>query len=154
VIYDSLCSLTDQQSVFKRYNSKKHLWELYPQNVGETSWHRYGTKLRHCHPIYVRRVDLYAKAYLCRWGGVWLAASRRWSLLVRSMEQCQRSNGKYSASLTHCAEQASVVTSAVTWPETLTDACALETSSSNRLRSASLQQTQQNAAWLDVNVNV
>jgi len=31
----SLWSLTDQQSVFKRYHSKKHLWEFYPQNGGE-----------------------------------------------------------------------------------------------------------------------
>jgi len=32
----SLWSLTDQQiSVYKRYHSKKHLLEIYPQNGGE-----------------------------------------------------------------------------------------------------------------------
>jgi len=31
----SLWSLIDQQSVLKRYHSKKHLWEFYPQNGGE-----------------------------------------------------------------------------------------------------------------------
>jgi len=31
----SLWSLTNQQREFKRYYSKKHLWEFYPQNGGE-----------------------------------------------------------------------------------------------------------------------
>ena len=26
---------------------------FYLQDGGETSWHRYGTKLRHCHPMYL-----------------------------------------------------------------------------------------------------
>ena len=25
--------------------------------AAETSWHRYGTKFRHCHPTYSRRID-------------------------------------------------------------------------------------------------
>ena len=26
--------------------------------AAETSWHRYGTKLRHCHPVYIRLSDV------------------------------------------------------------------------------------------------
>jgi len=41
------------QSAFKRYHSDKHLSEFYPQDGGKKiNWHRYGTKLRHCHPTY------------------------------------------------------------------------------------------------------
>ena len=47
-------SLTGQQSIFKRYYSKKHLWEFCPQNGRKTSRHRYGTKLHHCHPVYCK----------------------------------------------------------------------------------------------------
>jgi len=41
--------------LFKQYHSnKKHLSEFYPQyGSAKTSWHRYGTKLRHCHPMYI-----------------------------------------------------------------------------------------------------
>jgi len=36
----SAWSLACQQSVFQRYKSeKKHLWEFYPQDGGESSWH-------------------------------------------------------------------------------------------------------------------
>jgi len=46
-------SLTYQQSVFKRYHSDKHFSELLPtiKMAAKVNWHRYGTKLRHCHPI-------------------------------------------------------------------------------------------------------
>ena len=76
-------------------------------------------------------------SYLARWC-VWLAVSWRSSAPLRSTEQCQWSNGKYHTSETHAAVHVSTVTSAVTWPEELTEACAVLTSSSNRPRSASL----------------
>ena len=28
------------------------LWQFYLQDGGRIKWHRYGTKLRHCHPLY------------------------------------------------------------------------------------------------------
>jgi len=31
--------------------------------AAKTSWHRYGTKLRHCHPIYRDHIGLNTKAY-------------------------------------------------------------------------------------------
>jgi len=49
----SIWSLTYQWCVFKRRHGNKHFWEFYPQNGGETSWHRYGLKLRHCHGLYI-----------------------------------------------------------------------------------------------------
>ena len=37
---------------FKRYRSNKHLWHFLPTRWRQKiNWHRYGTKLRHCHPI-------------------------------------------------------------------------------------------------------
>ena len=48
----SIWSLTYQQSVFKRYHSDKHFSDLNPQDGGKISWHRYGTKLRHCHRMH------------------------------------------------------------------------------------------------------
>jgi len=33
-------------------SQQRTLQELYPQDGGEPSRHRYGTKLRHCHPMY------------------------------------------------------------------------------------------------------
>jgi len=77
-------------------------------------------------------------SYLARWC-VWLAVSWRSSAPLRSTEQCQWSNGKYHTSETHAAVHVSTVTSAVTWPEELTEACAVLISSSNRPRSASLR---------------
>lgn len=70
----------------------------------------------------------------------WLAVSRSLSLVLRSTEHCHRSNGKYStAPVSHAAVHIScTVTSAVTWPEELTEACAVR--SSTRLRSWCLQQ--------------
>ena len=44
----SLWSLTDQQSAFNIYESFTH------KMAAKTSWHRYGTKLRHCHSMYSR----------------------------------------------------------------------------------------------------
>ena len=40
-------------SVCKRYHSDKHFSEFYLQDGGKKiNWHRYETKLRHCHPMY------------------------------------------------------------------------------------------------------
>ena len=47
--------LSCQQSVFQRYHSEKHLWELYPQDGGER---QLALKLRHGHPIYWFWVEL------------------------------------------------------------------------------------------------
>jgi len=44
-------SLTYQQSIFKRYHSDKHFLEFYLQDGGKINWRRYGTKLRHWHPM-------------------------------------------------------------------------------------------------------
>jgi len=53
----SILPLTYQESVFKRYHSDKHVSEFYVQDGGKN--HRYGTKLRHCHPVYTVTVTLY-----------------------------------------------------------------------------------------------
>ena len=45
-------SLNYQQSVFKRYDSDKHCQSLYVKMAAKINWHRYGTKLRHCRPMY------------------------------------------------------------------------------------------------------
>jgi len=49
----SISSLTYQQSVFKRYHSDKHFSEFLSYKMAaKFNWHRYGTKLRHCRPMY------------------------------------------------------------------------------------------------------
>jgi len=49
----SIWSLTYRQSVFKRYHSHKHFSEFLPTTWRQKSASiRYGTKLRHCHPMY------------------------------------------------------------------------------------------------------
>jgi len=49
----SVWSPTCQRSLFKRYHSDKHLSEFLPTKWRQKiNWHRYGTKLRHCHPMY------------------------------------------------------------------------------------------------------
>jgi len=47
--------LSYRQSVFKRQQSKSFTRKM----AAKTTWHRYGTKLRHCHPVYyyAGRVD-------------------------------------------------------------------------------------------------
>ena len=42
--------ITDLQ--IKRIHSAQHFSEIYLQDGGKINWHRYGTKLRHCHPMY------------------------------------------------------------------------------------------------------
>jgi len=50
--------LTDQQRVFKPYHSNKHFRELYLQDGGENQLaYRYGTKLRHCHPVSLKLAE-------------------------------------------------------------------------------------------------
>ena len=44
--------MTYQQSVFKRYHSGKHLADFTYIMAAKITWHRYGTKLRHCHSTY------------------------------------------------------------------------------------------------------
>jgi len=46
---------THQQSVFKRYHSDKHFSEFTYKMAAKINWHRYGTKLRHCHLMYMLR---------------------------------------------------------------------------------------------------
>jgi len=51
-------SLTYQQSVFRWYHSNEHYKSFTHKMAAKTSWHRYGTKLRHRHPMnwfHVRR---------------------------------------------------------------------------------------------------
>ena len=48
----SILSLTYQQSVFQCYHSDKHLLVFTYNMATEINWLRYGTKLRHCHPMY------------------------------------------------------------------------------------------------------
>jgi len=51
----SIRSLTYQQSVFKCYHGDKHFSEFLLRRWRQKiNWHRprYGTKLRHCHPVY------------------------------------------------------------------------------------------------------
>jgi len=43
--------LTYQQSVFRWYHSNEHYKSFTHKMAAKASWHRYGTKLRHCHPI-------------------------------------------------------------------------------------------------------
>jgi len=38
------------KGIFKWHQNNK----FYPQDGGETSWHRYRTKLRHCHSMYTK----------------------------------------------------------------------------------------------------
>ena len=49
----SVISLAYQQSPFDQYYCSKHFSELYKSRkmAPKTSWHRHGTKLRHCHPM-------------------------------------------------------------------------------------------------------
>jgi len=50
----STWSLTYQQSEFKRYHSDKHFSRVFTHKkaAAKINWHRCGTQLRHCHPIY------------------------------------------------------------------------------------------------------
>ena len=48
----SICSLTYQQSAIKATNiSKRFTYKM----AAKLNWRRYGTKLRHCHPLYTNR---------------------------------------------------------------------------------------------------
>jgi len=38
--------------LFKRYHSDKHFSVFTYKMAAKINWHRYGTKLRHCHPMY------------------------------------------------------------------------------------------------------
>ena len=46
-------SSTYQQSVFKQYHNQKHSQRFTYKMAAENSGHRYDTKLRHCHPMYI-----------------------------------------------------------------------------------------------------
>ena len=48
----SIWSLIYQQSIFKRYHSDQHFSEFFYNMAAKIHWHRYGTKLRQCHPMY------------------------------------------------------------------------------------------------------
>jgi len=48
----SMWSLTYRKSEFKRYHSDKHFSEFTYKTARKINWHRYGTKLRVCHPVY------------------------------------------------------------------------------------------------------
>ena len=37
--------------LFKRYHSDKHFSVFTYKMATKINWHRYGTKLRHCHPM-------------------------------------------------------------------------------------------------------
>jgi len=59
-------SLIDQQSVRKRYHNKKTFmgvlpikWRRKPVGI----YCRYGTKLRHCHPMYSRMQTVYQSLF-------------------------------------------------------------------------------------------
>jgi len=60
----SICSLTCQQSIFKRYRGDKHLSEFLPTDGGKksTAWNMeqngYGTKLHYCHAMYNKFVEI------------------------------------------------------------------------------------------------
>ena len=52
----STWSLTYQPSVFKYYITVTSISQsFYLQGGGKINWHRYGTKLRHSHPMHGRR---------------------------------------------------------------------------------------------------
>jgi len=46
--------MTYQQNVFKRYHSDKHFRSFTYKMTAKINWHRYGTKLRHCHPMCIQ----------------------------------------------------------------------------------------------------
>ena len=50
----STWSMTYRQSVFKWHQSRlTNIYKSFTHKMAaKTSWHRYGTKLRHCHPMY------------------------------------------------------------------------------------------------------
>jgi len=62
----SVWSLAFQPNVCKRCYPEKHLWDVYPQDGGESQM---ALKLRHCHPTYM----LSAKQKRAVWSG-WLFA--------------------------------------------------------------------------------
>jgi len=46
-------SLTYHETVFKRYHSDRHFKEFFTYKMAaKINWYRYGTKLRHCHPMH------------------------------------------------------------------------------------------------------
>ena len=47
-----LSTLTYRKSVFKWQQIANISQSITHKMVAKTSWHRYGTKLRHCHPMY------------------------------------------------------------------------------------------------------
>jgi len=47
--------ITDLQSAFKRYHRDKTFLRVFTYKmVAEINWDRFGTKLRHCHPVYTQ----------------------------------------------------------------------------------------------------
>ena len=52
-VYENVHTITSLPITrFKHYYSNQHLSEFYLKIAAKTSWHRYGTKLRHCQPMY------------------------------------------------------------------------------------------------------
>jgi len=49
----SIWSLTCQQSVYRWHHNNEHYKRFTHKMAAKTSWHRYGTKLRHCHHMYI-----------------------------------------------------------------------------------------------------
>jgi len=49
----SIGSLTYQQNVFKRYMVTNISQRFTYKMAAKINWHRYGTKLRHWHPMYI-----------------------------------------------------------------------------------------------------
>jgi len=82
----SAWSLTYRQSVFPRQQSKTFYNSFTYKMAAKTSWHRYGTKLRHCRSMYANYtlfIIIITDHFSCRssavgWLCVWLVC-----LLVR-----------------------------------------------------------------------
>ena len=54
----------------------------------KTSWHRYGTKLRHSHPMYSSLSYAYPRALLPNWSGhLTMTSHSYWATCVRSSSQ-------------------------------------------------------------------
>ena len=59
----SIWLLPYHESVFKRYHSDKHFSRVLTYKMAvKINWHRYGMKLRHCHPMYYWHCSIVCRA--------------------------------------------------------------------------------------------
>ena len=92
---------TYQQSVFKCYYSDKHLSVFTYEMAAKINWHRYGTKLRQCHPKYRRLTAVREGSCWTLWATENPRSLSYFTSNSKSYQHIQRKRG-HSFTIRHC----------------------------------------------------